>query len=175
MSQITIQCRLVASASTRQQLWKLMAEKNTPLINELLMQMRQHPDFETWRLKGNISAVVVKQLCEPLKTDSRFTGQPARFYASAVTTVSYIYKSWLALMKRLQYQQFVKTRWLSMLNSDVELLETTGVTLDVLRNQAAEILVQLTPQSAPVESRIQQAIAYTEFPKFQHPSQLEAG
>ncbi len=39
-----------------------------------------------------------------------------------------------------------------MLNSDVELLEITGVTLDVLRNQSAEILVQLTPQSAPVES-----------------------
>ncbi len=152
MSQITIQCRLVASPSTRQQLWKLMASLNTPLINELLMQMRQHPDFETWRQKGNISAVVVKELCEPLKTDPRFTGQPARFYVSAVTTVSYIYKSWLALMKRSQYQLEGKTRWLSMLNSDVELLETTGVTLDVLRNQAAEILVQLTPQSVPVES-----------------------
>jgi IS605 OrfB family transposase len=160
MSQITIQCRLVASASTRQKLWKLMAELNTPLINELLMQMRQHPDFETWRQKGKISAVVVKQLCEPLKTDPRFTGQPARFYTSAVTTVSYIYKSWLALMKRClrqasltQYQLEGKIRWLEMLNSDVELLETTGVTLDVLRNQSAEILVQLTPQSAPVESQ----------------------
>ncbi|MBN3925813.1 hypothetical protein [Nostoc sp. NMS4] len=36
MSQITIQCRLIASESTRQKLWKLMAELNTPLINELL-------------------------------------------------------------------------------------------------------------------------------------------
>ena len=153
MSQITIQCRLVASASTRQELWKLMASLNTPLINELLMQVRQHPDFEDWRLKGKISGAVVTQLCEPLKTDSRFTGQPARFYTSAVTTVSYIYKSWLALMKRSQYQLEGKTRWLSMLNSDVELLEITGVTLEVLRNQSAEILVQLTPQSVPVESQ----------------------
>jgi hypothetical protein len=38
MSQITIQCRLVVSETTRQRLWQLMAEKNTPLINELLSQ-----------------------------------------------------------------------------------------------------------------------------------------
>ena len=43
MSQITIQCRLVASESSRHQLWKLMAELNTPLINELLRQVSQHP------------------------------------------------------------------------------------------------------------------------------------
>nr|MBW4670074.1 type V CRISPR-associated protein Cas12k [Cyanomargarita calcarea GSE-NOS-MK-12-04C] len=145
MSQITIQCRLVASASTRQKLWKMMAELNTPLINELLMQMRQHPDFETWRQKGKISTVVVKQLCEPLKTDPRFTGQPARFYTSSVTTVSYIYKSWLALMKRSQYQLEGKIRWLEMLNSDAELVEASGVSLDSLRTKATEILAQLTP------------------------------
>jgi hypothetical protein len=48
MSQITVQCRLVASVSTRHHLWKLMADLNTPLINELLAQMAQHSDFETW-------------------------------------------------------------------------------------------------------------------------------
>jgi hypothetical protein len=82
MSQITIQCRLVASASTRQKLWKLMAELNTPLINELLMQMRQHPDFETWQQKGRISAVIVKQLCEPLKTDPRFIARKVLYECS---------------------------------------------------------------------------------------------
>ncbi|MBD2136882.1 hypothetical protein H6F32_04590 [Anabaena sp. FACHB-1237] len=29
-----------------------MAEKNRPLINELLMQMGKHPEIETWRQKG---------------------------------------------------------------------------------------------------------------------------
>jgi hypothetical protein len=29
-----------------------MAEKNTPLINELLSQIGKHPEFETWRQKG---------------------------------------------------------------------------------------------------------------------------
>ena len=52
MSQITIQCRLIASTRTRQQLWKLMADVNTPLINELLERVGQHSDFETWRQKG---------------------------------------------------------------------------------------------------------------------------
>ncbi|MEA5602327.1 hypothetical protein [Nostoc sp. UHCC 0252] len=32
--------------------------------------------------------------------DLRFIGQPGRFYASAIATVNYICKSWLALMKR---------------------------------------------------------------------------
>ena len=33
MSQITIQCRIVASAETRQHLWELMAQQNTPLYH----------------------------------------------------------------------------------------------------------------------------------------------
>lgn len=46
MSQITIQCRLIASEATRKFLWQLMAEKNTPLVNEILQQINNHPDFE---------------------------------------------------------------------------------------------------------------------------------
>lgn len=91
MSQITVQCRLVASVSTRHHLWKLMVDLNTPLINELLAQMAQHPDFETWRKKGKLPAGIVKQLCQPLKADPRFIGQPGRFYTSAIAVVEYIY------------------------------------------------------------------------------------
>lgn len=111
MSQITIQCRLVASESTRQQFWKLMAEKNTPLINELLLKVAQHAEFESWRQKGKHPAGIVKELCQPLKTDPRFIGQPARFYTSAIATVNYIYKSWFALLKRSQSQLEGKIRW----------------------------------------------------------------
>ncbi|MFP4134915.1 MAG: hypothetical protein ACLFTJ_12275, partial [Halothece sp.] len=67
MSQITIQCRLVASEATRHQLWQLMAQQNTPLINELLKQVAEHPDFETWRQKGKLPGGIVSQLCKPLK------------------------------------------------------------------------------------------------------------
>jgi hypothetical protein len=94
ISQITIQCRLVASESTRQQLWQLMVEKNTPLINELLSQIGKHPEFETWRQKGKHPTGIVKELCEPLKTDLLFMGQPARFYTSATASVNYIYNFW---------------------------------------------------------------------------------
>ncbi len=142
MSQITIQCRLVASEPTRQYLWKLMADTNTPLINELLKQVGQHPDFGTWRHKGKLPAGTVKQLCQPLRTDPCFIGQPSRFYMSAITVVDYIYKAWLALQKRLRYQLEGKTRWLEMLKSDAELVEATGCTLDTLRIKAAEILAQ---------------------------------
>jgi hypothetical protein len=121
-----------------------MAQLNTPLINELLRQVSQHPEFETWRQKGKHPTSVVKELCQPLKTDPRFIGQPGRFYSSAIALVNYIYKSWFALMKRSQYQLEGKSRWLEMLNSDVELLESSGVSLDSLRTKAAEILVQLT-------------------------------
>ncbi len=72
MSQITVQCRLIASESTRQQLWTLMAELNTPLINELLQQLSKHPDFEKWRQNGKFPSTVVSQLCQPLKTDPQF-------------------------------------------------------------------------------------------------------
>lgn len=144
MSQITIQCRLVASESTRQQLWLLMAEKNTPLINELFVQVGKHPDFETWRQKGKLPGSIVKELCQPLKTDIRFMGQPGRFYTSAIALVNYVYKSWFALMKRYQYQLEGKIRWLQMLKSDAELVELSGISLDAIRAKAAEILAQFT-------------------------------
>ncbi|MEP0798519.1 type V CRISPR-associated protein Cas12k [Funiculus sociatus] len=151
MSQITIQCRLVTSETTRRQLWELMAQKNTPLVNQLLEQVSNHPDFEAWRQKGKLQAGIVKQLYNPLKTDPRFIGQPGRFYTSAIALVDYIYRSWLALMKRSQYQLEGKTRWLEMLKSDTGLLETSGVTLDTLRSKAAEILTQFAPQSDTVD------------------------
>ncbi len=65
MSQITIQCRLVASESSRHQLWKLMAELNTPLINELLRQVAQHPEFETWRQERKHPTIIYCQKTLP--------------------------------------------------------------------------------------------------------------
>lgn len=150
MSQVTIQCRLVASELARHQLWKLMAQLNTPLINELLVQVGQHSDFQTWRQKGKLPAGTVKQLCQPLRSDPRFLSQPARFYASAIATVDYIYKSWLAIQRRLQSQLDGQLRWLEMLRSDAELVEASGCSLDTLRTKAAEILAQCpTPSELP--------------------------
>jgi len=125
MSQITVQCRLVASVSTRHHLWKLMADLNTPLIKELLAQMAQHPEFETWRKKGKLPAGIVEQLCQPLKIDPRFTNQSGRFYTSAIAVVEYIYKSWFKLQQRLEQKLEGQIRWLGMLKSDEELTTET--------------------------------------------------
>ena len=67
MSKITIQCKLIAPESTRHQLWKLMAEKNTPLINELLKQLAEQPDLETWKQKGKIPHGTVEKLVSNVK------------------------------------------------------------------------------------------------------------
>ncbi len=124
-----------------------MAERNTPLINELLEQIAQHPDFETWRQKGKIPAGTIKQQCESLRTDPRFIGQPGRFYASAIALVEYIYKSWLKVQQRLQRKLEGQTRWLGMLKTDEELVNQSGCTLEVIRTKASEILVPLTSKN----------------------------
>jgi len=49
-------------------------------------------------------------------------------------------------MKRYQSQLDGKLRWLEMLNSDAELVAQSGVSLDIIRAKAAEILTQFAPQ-----------------------------
>ncbi len=143
MSQITIQCRLVASESTRCHLWQLMAEKNTPLINELLTQINNHPDFEEWQSQGRLPGTIVSELCNSLKTEPLYEGQPSRFYLSVIKSVNYIYKSWLKLQQRRQHQLEGQQRWLSMLKSDTELLKESECSLDILRKKAKEILTEI--------------------------------
>ncbi len=143
MSQITIQCRLVTSESTRRYIWQLMAEKNTPLINEILWQINNHPDFEQWQSDGKLPGTLVSDLCKSLKTDPLYAGQPSRFYLSVTKLVNYIYKSWLKLQKRRQHKLEGQQRWLSMLKSDTELLKESECSLDILRKKAKEILTKV--------------------------------
>ncbi len=147
MSVITIQCRLVAEEDTLRQLWELMAEKNTPLINELLAQVGKHPEFETWLEKGKIPTEFLKTLANSLKTQERFAVQPGRFYTSAIAVVDYVYKSWFALQKRRKYQIEGKERWLKILKSDLELEQESQCSLSVIRTKATEILTKLSPHS----------------------------
>jgi hypothetical protein len=156
MSQITIQCRLVASPETRQHLWTLMAERNTPLVNALIEQLTQHPEFESWRRKGKIASAEVSKICQFLKTDARFNGQPARLYASAEHTAHYIFKSWLAIQKQLQQRLDGKLRWLEMLKSDEELVQESGVELAAIRDRATSLLSRLQSADSSEESALDQ-------------------
>jgi hypothetical protein len=142
MSQMTIQCRLVASETARRQLWELMAERNTPLINEILVRIGHHSDFPTWRQRGKLPAAEVKRICDMLKTEPHFNGQPARFYISANKTVEYTFKSWLNIQQRVQFKLAGKRRWLEMLQSDTELVERSGLSMENLRAKAVEVLTQ---------------------------------
>ncbi|HYX18915.1 MAG TPA: type V CRISPR-associated protein Cas12k [Nostoc sp.] len=154
MSVITIQCRLVAEEDILRQLWELMAEKNTPLINELLAQVGKHPDFETWLEKGKISTKFLKTLVNSLKSQERFAGQPGRFYTSAIALVDYVYKSWFALQKRRKRQIEGKERWLTILKSDLQLEQESQCSLNAIRTKATEILTQFPPQSEQNNNQI---------------------
>jgi hypothetical protein len=89
--------------------------------------------LKPWRKKGRLPAGIVKQLCQPLKIDPRFANQPARFYASAIAVVEYIYKSWFKLQQRLEQKLKGQTRWLEMLKSDEELTAESNTSLEVIR------------------------------------------
>jgi hypothetical protein len=147
MSVITIQCRLVAGEDTLRTLWELMADKNTPLVNELLAQVGKHPEFEPWLEKGKIPTEFLKTLVNSLKAQEHFAGQPGRFYTSAIALVDYVYKSWFALQKRRKRQIEGKERWLTILKSDLQLEQESQCSLNVIRTKANEILTQFTSQS----------------------------
>jgi hypothetical protein len=97
--------------------------------------------------KRQNSCGTIKQLCESLRTDSRFIGQPGRFYACAIALVDYIYKSWLKIQQRLQRKLEGQMRWLGMLKSDEELVNHSGCTLEVIRTKASEILAPLSSKN----------------------------
>ncbi len=122
-----------------------MTEKNTPFINEILLQIGKHPEFETWLQKGRIPAESLKTLGNSLKTQEPFTEQPGRFYTSAIALVDYLYKSWFALQKRRKNQIEGKERWLKMLKSDQELEEESQSSLELIRTKAAELLTKFAP------------------------------
>ncbi|PHV61485.1 type V CRISPR-associated protein Cas12k [Cyanobacterium aponinum] len=140
MVQVTIQSRLIASADTRQSLWLLMSKKNTPLINEILTRIKHHPDFPQWREKGRLPKNFIAQQIQELKNDSRFQGQPSRFYASVGKIIDYIYKSWFKVQKSYKIQLEGNSRWLEMLKPDSLLIESFDGSMEALQNQAQQIL-----------------------------------
>jgi hypothetical protein len=146
MSIITIRCRLVAPEETLRHLWELMALKNTPLVNELLSAIAQHPDLETWLQQSRLPVGFIKSLCDSLKTDPRFAGQPSIFYKSAIYLVDNMYKSWFATQKRKRLSLNGKKRWLDILKSDSELEQESNCSLAQIRTEAKQILSKKAEQ-----------------------------
>lgn len=138
MSMFTIQCRLCANEETRRYFWEWM-EKYTLLVNELLGKIAQHPQFQQWQKKGNISRNVVREILNPLKENPGYAGLPKRFYTSAELISCDTYKSWLALQRGRQLQLMGKQRWLQAVESEFELVATTDFNPDEVRVKAGEI------------------------------------
>jgi len=155
MTQKTIRCRLVASEEIRRAIWELMAERNTPLINEALRQIPQHPDFATWQRRGTLPDVIAKRLIDGLKSDSRFSHQPVWYYISAQKQVTYTFKSWLSLQRRKQWRLEGKQRWLTILQPDTTLADNVKCSLEKLRDTAAHIL-ETTETSDPFKHLFQE-------------------
>lgn len=119
-----------------------MVEKNTLLVNELLKQINTHPDLENWLKVGNIKAEVIEGLCDNLRTESRFQDMPGRFANAAEKLVKDIYKSWFALQEERRFRLWRKQRWFSLLRSDLELEQESGLSLEKLRTEATKILIK---------------------------------
>jgi hypothetical protein len=153
MSQITIQCRLFANEAARRYLWELMVDRNTPLVNELLRLIALHPNFLTWRSRGKLPTTEVTKLAKTLKTDPRFSNQPAKFAISAEKTVLYTFKSWLKIQKRTQQQLESKLSWLRMLRSDEESIADCGQDLEQIRKKAQALILRYQPSENSAESQ----------------------
>ena len=146
MSKITIQCRLITSEETRRYLWQLMAQRNTPLVNELLELVSQHPEFEVWCRRGTLPDDAVEQLCQPLRQDPRFVGQPGRFYSSAIDMVQQTYEAWVASNRAKQASLDGKKRWVETIESDAQLAEMANFSPEAIYTKAREILEQVSTQ-----------------------------
>ncbi|BAQ60380.1 hypothetical protein GM3708_786 [Geminocystis sp. NIES-3708] len=149
MAVITIHCRLISSKSNRHQLWNLMVQKNTPLINELLLELSQHEDLEQWCELGKLPSGLISKLCDQLKQRAEFEGQPSRFYASAINLVDYIYKSYLRTQRRLRFRLQGQQRWFEMFKSDTEFKNETNFSLTDIRVKARELLDKDLKDSSP--------------------------
>jgi IS605 OrfB family transposase len=132
-----------------------MAERNTPLVNEVLRQLPEHPDFAKWRQRGNLPDIAVQRIVDALKHDPRFTGQSVWYYISAQKQVTYTFKSWLSLQRRKQWRLEGKRLWLEILQSDAKLAETAKCSLAKLRQEAEKVLSQVTG-SEPFKQLLQQ-------------------
>ncbi|MBR8829666.1 MAG: hypothetical protein N5P05_001384 [Chroococcopsis gigantea SAG 12.99] len=140
MTTKTIECRLHAQTGTLRYLWEMMAGKNTPLINELLSRINQHPDFEEWFKAGSIPKKAMNSICDDLKKQEAYSGQPGRFYTSTMFLVDYMLKSWFEIQQSLQKKLEGKQRWLKMLKNDRELEEQCQRSIEEIRSAAWQIL-----------------------------------
>jgi Fe-S-cluster formation regulator IscX/YfhJ len=138
MPMFTIQCRFSAREETRRDFWQWM-EKYTLLVNELLEKIAEHPQFQEWQRKGDISRKAVREILNTLEKNPCYEGLPRRFYTSAELISCQTYKSWLGLQQQRHFQLIGKKRWLQAVESEVELSQITDFKPDEVCAKAGKI------------------------------------
>lgn len=143
----TILCKLSANEKVRQDFWQ-WSINHTLLINELLIRVSQHRDFDQWKNRGTIPYKAIQQLCETFKDPKQehFLELPRRCYTSASLTVYYTYKSWLSLHKKCYDRLQGKKNWLAVIDNDLEVAKNTNFSSQLIQTKAAEILSQAYAQ-----------------------------
>ena len=136
----TVQCRLQASEETLKYLWKLMSDRNTPLVNHTLEIVRTNSEINKWISQGYIPNETIEEIIKNLKQQPEYQGTPGRFYNSAEKLVKEVYQSWFAVQLKKRISLKGKKRWLAMLKSEEELLQETSLTLPQLQIEAAKNL-----------------------------------
>ncbi|ACK66984.1 conserved hypothetical protein [Rippkaea orientalis PCC 8801] len=141
MTHITVvQCRLIAPESTLQHIWKMMAQQQTPLINQLLHDINTHPDINTWLTANQLPSKLVETLAQPLKTQSPYQGLPGRFITSAIILVKEMYASWFAIQTQKRLSLEGKKRFLTILKSDKQLIQDSQTDFLTLCYKAQQLL-----------------------------------
>ncbi|MEP0902110.1 type V CRISPR-associated protein Cas12k [Nodosilinea sp. FACHB-13] len=87
-----------------------------------------------------------------MKEDSAFQGMPGRWYYAGRDSVKRIYKSWLTKQRRLYSRLDGQTHWLTVLQSDDELIAACNQDLEVMRAEAAALLVKAEAEAPPSPS-----------------------
>ncbi|WP_239112182.1 type V CRISPR-associated protein Cas12k [Halomicronema sp. CCY15110] len=134
-------CCLCASPETRRYFWETMVSY-TLLVNELLEAVPNRPEFPQWQRRGTIDREAVRIVLKPLKAKPNYAQLPKRFLTSAELIVCYVYKSWLALQKRRQWQLEGKRRWLAAIEADLKSILSSDLSFETVQAKARKILEQ---------------------------------
>ena len=141
MTHITVvQCRLIAPESTLKHIWTMMAQQQTPLVNQLLHHISTHPDINTWLTANQLPSKLVETLAQQLKTQPLYQELPGRFITSAITLVKEMYASWFAVQTQKRLSLDGKKRFLSLLKSDEQLMQDSQTDFQTLCHKAEQLL-----------------------------------
>ncbi|MBD2067459.1 hypothetical protein H6F93_07925 [Leptolyngbya sp. FACHB-671] len=153
MSKVTYSFRLDALGKTpkdreevRRYFWELMIQQHTPLINQLNLQVAQHPNFANWQNNNAVDADDLKRLWRSLKKQPQFETMSERAFVSARLVTNNTYESWLALQAKRQDELNKLLHSIEVLKTDVELIAISSCDLDALHNRAKDVLSEVNAQ-----------------------------